>query len=84
MKRYWSSLVSPTSLPAPPQLPVKAHITELRRFWRSTLEELLGKGDEYRSAALAELSSHLSLLSRAEMWDLQTIHDGCVVYGMLR
>ncbi|EED85128.1 predicted protein [Postia placenta Mad-698-R] len=79
MKRYWSSLVSPTSLPAPPQLPVKAHITELRRFWRSTLEELLGKGDEYRSAALAELSSHLSLLSRAEMWDLQTIHDGLIV-----
>ncbi|KZT71770.1 hypothetical protein DAEQUDRAFT_96452 [Daedalea quercina L-15889] len=84
LKRYLSTLVSPvsphrprTSIESP--VSVRSPIEDLRDFWKKTFEESLGRGEEYREAALAGIHAQRGLLSDAEVWDLQTMNDGLMV-----
>lgn len=88
LKRYLSTLVSPisprrprasTSIDSP--VSVRSPIEDLRDFWKKTFNESLARGEEYREAALARIRDQRAYLSAAEVWDLQTMNDGYVLYA---
>ncbi|KAI0930015.1 hypothetical protein AcV5_006825 [Taiwanofungus camphoratus] len=65
--------------PASSEFSVKAHLGGLQRCWKFSLENLLERGDKYKTAAITRLYTHQESLSDVDVWDLQTMHNALVV-----
>ncbi|KZT10855.1 uncharacterized protein LAESUDRAFT_747468 [Laetiporus sulphureus 93-53] len=79
LKKYLSTFLRRRRSSSSTESPLEARLDELRQFWKATFQESLSRGDEYRAAATMHLRRSQEVLSGADMWHLQTMHDGLVV-----